>query len=84
MAGSWSYQLYNPSALTFDQYGNMFVMDSNNGRIQMWSPSSTYGVTVASGAMSNPRGMAFDSLGNLVVADLSNHRIVSFPVSCRK
>lgn len=84
VAGAWSYQFNFPTAITFDQFGNMFVMDSGNNRIQRWSPSSTYGVTVASGAMSNPRGMSFDTSGNLLVADLSNHRIVSFPVSCRK
>ena len=84
VAGAWSYQFNFPTAITFDQFGNMFVMDSGNNRIQRWSPLSTYGVTVASGALSNPRGMSLDISGNLLVADLSNHRIVSFPISCRK
>ena len=84
VAGSWSYQFNLPTSITFDRFGNMFIMDSGNNRIQRWSPSATYGVTIASGALSNPRGLSFDTFGNLVVADYSNHRVVSFPISCRK
>ena len=84
VAGAWSYQLNSPTAVTFDQYNNMFIMDSGNNRIQRWWPGSTYGVTVAAAALSNPRGMAFDPYGNLVVADHSYHRMVLFPVTCRK
>jgi DNA-binding beta-propeller fold protein YncE len=84
VAGSWSYQFSSPTAVTFDQYGNMYVMDSGNTRIQRWWPGSTYGVTVASASMSSPRGMRFDSLGNLVVVDASNDRVLSFPVVCRE
>ena len=84
VAGSWSYQFSSPTAVTFDQYGNMYVMDSGNNRLQRWWPGSTYGVTVASASMSNPRGMRLDSLGNLVVADASNSRVLSFPVVCRE
>ena len=85
VGGSWSYQFNLPTSITFDQYGNMYVLDSGNNRIQRWWPNSTYGITVASsGSLWNPRGMSFDRFGNLVVADLSNHRVVSFINSCRK
>ena len=84
VAGSWSYQFNSPTAVTFDQYGNMYVMDSGNSRIQRYWPGSTYGVTVASASMSNARGMRFDSVGNLVVADASNDRVLSFAVVCRE
>lgn len=84
VAGSWSYQFNLPTSITFDQFGNMFIMDAGNNRIQRWNPSSTYGVTIATGSLSNPRGLVFDTLGNLVVADCSNHRVVSFVVSCRE
>jgi sugar lactone lactonase YvrE len=33
-SGSASYQLNAPRSLAFDSYGNMFVADTNNGRIQ--------------------------------------------------
>ena len=62
----------------------MFVIDSGNNRIQRWAPGSTYGVTVASAAMSNPRGLSFDTYGNLVVADLSNQRVLAFNAVCRE
>ena len=84
VAGSWSYQFSSPTAITFDQFGNMFIMDAGNDRIQRWNPSATYGVTVASAALSNGRGMSFDTFGSLVVADYSNHRVVSFSAVCRK
>jgi tripartite motif-containing protein 71 len=84
VAGSWSYLFKSPTAIIFDQYNNLYVMDSGNNRIQCWSPGSTYGVTVASAVLGNPRGMAFDPWGNLVVADMSYHRMVMFSVICRK
>ena len=82
--GSWSYQFSSPTAITFDQFGNMFIMDSGNDRVQRWSPSSTYGVTVAKASLSNSRGFSFDTFGNLIVADMSNHRVISFSAVCRK
>ncbi|CAF3039731.1 unnamed protein product [Rotaria sp. Silwood2] len=84
VAGSWSYQFNLPTAITFDQYNNMYIMDAGNNGIQRWWPGSTYGVTVAAATLSNPRGMAFDPSGNLVVTDYSNHRVVLFSVYCRK
>ncbi|CAF3633133.1 unnamed protein product [Rotaria sp. Silwood1] len=84
VAGSWSYELHYPTAITFDQYNYMYIMDSGNNRIQRWWPGSIYGVTVASASLYNPRGMAFDTSGNLVVVDESYHRIVLFPVTCRE
>jgi DNA-binding beta-propeller fold protein YncE len=84
VAGSWSYQFNTPTSVTFDEYGNMYIMDSGNNRIQRWWPGSTYGVTVASGSLYNPRGLAFDPSGNLATADYSYHRVVSFAIACRK
>jgi hypothetical protein len=84
VAGSWSYQLSSPTAITFDQYSNMFIMDSANNRIQRWWPGSTYGVTIILAALYNPRGMAFDPSGSLAVADYSYQRVLLFSVICRE
>jgi hypothetical protein len=84
VAGAWSYMFNLPTAITFDQYENMFIMDAGNNRIQRWSPGAAYGITVVSATFSAPRGMTIDSIGNLVVADMSNDRIVSFAMTCRK
>ncbi|CAF5222837.1 unnamed protein product, partial [Rotaria magnacalcarata] len=82
LAGSVANQFSSPTAITLDQYGNIYVMDSGNDRIQQWTPGATFGITVASAAMSTPRGMAFDPSGNLAVADSGYHRIVQFSVIC--
>ncbi|CAF1116879.1 unnamed protein product [Rotaria sordida] len=81
-SGPWSYQFNNPTAIIFDQYGYMYVLDQNNNRIQKWLPGAAYGTTVLSVSMNIPMGMQWDLLGNLVVADSSNHRVLSFPVIC--
>lgn len=84
VAGSLSYQLSSPTSITFDQYGNMYVLDTGNNRIQRWVPSATYGITVVSGSMNTPYGLKLDLSGNLYVADYNNHRIGSFKMNCRK
>lgn len=84
MAGSWSYQLNLPTAITFDRFGYMYVIDAGNSRIQRWLPGMTYGVTVVTAALSTPYGISFDLFGNIFVADTLNHRIILFKVSCRK
>ena len=83
-AGSWSYLLNYPTAVTMDQYSNLYIMDAGNNRIQRWKPGSTYGVTIVAGTMSNPKGLSMDSLGNLAVADQYYHRIIIFSADCRK
>ncbi|CAF5031402.1 unnamed protein product, partial [Rotaria sp. Silwood1] len=80
--GSWSYQFNNPTAVTLDQYGYLYILDSGNNRIQKWYPGASYGTTVTSGSLSSPIGLKFDRLGNLIVADTSYHRVVSYSVMC--
>ncbi|CAF2697913.1 unnamed protein product [Rotaria sp. Silwood2] len=80
--GPWVYQFNNPTSITFDQYGYMYVLDQGNNRVQKWFPGAVYGTTIISATMSSPKGMQWDLLGNLVVADTSFHRIISFPVTC--
>lgn len=84
VAGSSPNQLNTPTGFTFDQFDNMYIMDSGNNRIQKWPPGSTYGTTMVSAAMYNPRGIAFNPAGDLVVADYSYDRVILFRVTCRK
>ena len=83
-AGSWSYLLNYPTAVTMDQYSNLYVMDAGNNRVQRWSPGATYGVTVISATFSNPKGLAIDPSGNIGIADQYYHRILLFSINCRK
>ncbi|CAF3755882.1 unnamed protein product [Rotaria socialis] len=92
LAGSWSYELNHPTVVMFDQFDNMFILDTGNKRIQKWAPESTYGITVALlTGFTDPRGMSFDTYGSLVVADrkingtgvnLLLNQIVSFSMLC--
>ncbi|CAF1562543.1 unnamed protein product, partial [Rotaria magnacalcarata] len=83
VSGSWSYLLYYPTTVIYDQHNYLYILDSGNNRIQRWVPGASYGITVvASSSMSNPRGLNFDSSGNMIVADMSSQRIISFAISC--
>lgn len=82
--GPYAYQFSSPTAVAFDPYGYLYVMDSGNSRIQRWYPRSSYGVTVAASAMSTPYSMKIDPRGNLVVMDTFNYRVISFAMTCRK
>lgn len=83
-AGPWSYQFNNPTAIMFDPVGFLYILDTNNARIQKWWPGSGYGTTVLAAAFASPLGMQLDRYNNLVIADTNNHRIVSFGLLCRK
>jgi DNA-binding beta-propeller fold protein YncE len=69
-----------PRGIAADSNGNILVADTNNGRIQKFSPT---GVFLASlgikgtgyGQLGEPNGIAIDRAGNVYVADASNHRV---------
>lgn len=89
--GSSSTQLTYPVSMKLDSNANMFIVDNNNHRIQLYcrnSTTSSYGsgrTIVGTGTMGNnasslnyPAGIDLDSNGNLYVSDTSNHRIQKF------
>ncbi|CAF0805640.1 unnamed protein product [Didymodactylos carnosus] len=85
-AGNSAVQLFDPSGITFDRYGNLYIADSGNNRIQMFCPNSVYGITVAGTGQSgsgpdqldNPQGVALDAELNLYVTDTLNNRVQKF------
>ncbi|CAF5011905.1 unnamed protein product, partial [Rotaria sp. Silwood1] len=81
-AGSWSYQLNTPTAVTLDPYGFIYVLDYGNSRVQKWFPGDSYGKTVISVTMGSPLGMEIDLSANIVIADTNSHRILSFALLC--
>jgi len=80
-----------PGIVFVDVWGNIYVTDWSNNRVQKLAPGSTTGLgtTVAgigdgnsgSGAnqLARPMGIFVDASGNLYVADQYNHRIQKFP-----
>ncbi|CAF1031112.1 unnamed protein product [Rotaria sordida] len=84
--GNSAAQLWGPEGLTLDKYGNLYITDCMNHRIQLFCPNAIYGITIAgTGHIGNgsnelyyPHDVAFDSEMNLYVTDTYNFRIQKF------
>ena len=84
-------QLFQPSALTLDSAGNLFIADSGTERIRQvlrdgtattLAGTGTPGRGAADGgpagnvSLNTPMGVAMDSSGNVLLADTYNHRVL--------
>jgi hypothetical protein len=70
----------SPSGIAVDGNGNILVADTNNGRIEKFSPAGTFlsilgNKGTGQGQLAGPNGIAVDRAGNIHVADASNHRL---------
>ncbi len=70
----------SPAGIAVDRNGNFFVSDTNNGRIERFSPTGTFLDIIGTkgsgqGQLGAPNGIAIDSTGNIYVADAGNHRV---------
>jgi len=71
--GSGKGQFDNPHGLAVDSGGNIFVADTDNGRIEKFSP---HGIFITSIGSVDPNGVAIDRAGNIYVAEIgSKHRV---------
>lgn len=86
-SGSTSTLLSNPLSIVLDPYGNMYVSDTQNHRIQYFPFGQSTGTTIAGttgtfGTGANqlrlPYWAIIDNQFNLYVADTYNHRIQKF------
>ena len=82
--GPYAYQFSNPTGITLDQFGFMYILDMSNNRVQRWTAGATFGITVVAASMSSPTGLRVGPTGDLIVTDSANHRVLSFAISCRK
>lgn len=69
-----------PQGLAIDALGNVYVSDTFNNRIVVFSPQGELEKVIETfgegETFNEPRGLALDREGNLYVADFGNHRIV--------
>ncbi len=79
-----------PTSLAFDSLGNLYIADTNTGRIRKVNPAGVIS-TVAGGAfgaaplgdggpatsarLGNPYGLALDGAGNMYIGDFANNRV---------
>ena len=69
-----------PRGMIVDKSGNIFVADTNNGRIQKFSSTGAYLATIGAmgkyaGELQEPNGIAIDNSGNIYVTEVGNHRV---------
>src|SRR5438309_1407389 len=84
--GSGSGQFLLPTGVAVDAGGNVYVGDSGNHRIQVFTSTGTYltewgGFGSGNGQLNVPFGVAVDASGNVYVVDENNYRIQVFTSS---
>jgi DNA-binding beta-propeller fold protein YncE len=70
----------SPTGIAVDRNGNILVADTNNGRIEKFSPTGAFLSAIGTkgsghGQLGGPNGIAVDRAGNIYVADAGNHRV---------
>jgi hypothetical protein len=81
--GSGDGQFNHPGDVAIDSTGDLFVLDQDNGRVEVFNPEGEYlrqfGSTgTAAGKLRDPDGLAIDSKGDVWVADTGNSRVDEF------
>jgi DNA-binding beta-propeller fold protein YncE len=71
----------SPTGIAVDPSGNVLVADTNNGRIEKFSPTGTFLSIIGTNGsgheqLGEPNGIAIDRAGNIYVAEVAhNHRV---------
>ena len=78
--GSGDGRFSNPYGITLDASGNIYVVDSNNNRVEKFDSSGAYLSQFGSfgsgdGQFSSPSVIALDASGNIYVVDSYNSRV---------
>ncbi|GAB3993632.1 hypothetical protein GCM10028807_29390 [Spirosoma daeguense] len=82
-------RLNNPTDITLDSLGNLYITDLFNNRLRKVNPQGIITTTAGNGMygfggdgadagsanLASPTGVSVDNLGNLYIADLLNNRI---------
>ncbi len=75
VSGSDNSHFNRPRRLAVDSSGRLYVVDSNNGRVQRCSLSGTWSCTTFASGLNYPEGIGLDGLGNVFIADTRNSKI---------
>lgn len=67
-----------PNGLALSSDGSIYVSDSNNKRVQVFTGQGKFKKVIGKGKLVLPRGIAIDELDRLHVADSFGHQIVVF------
>ena len=81
--GSGDGELANPTGISVDGEGNLWVADTANDRVQKFSPEGKYlthfgEAGAANGQLDEPADIAIDPEGNLWVLEAGNFRVQKF------
>lgn len=81
--GSGAGQFNGPAAVALDATGDVYVVDTNNHRVQKFRSDGTYvtewgGQGTGDGQFDSPTGVAVDASGNVYISDGLNHRVQKF------
>lgn len=72
-----------PWGVCCDKYGNVYVTERHNHRVQIFGPDGKFRSTFGSpgeheGEFNRPAGLVVDNLGRIIVVDKDNHRVQIF------
>lgn len=73
-----TYEFENPSGISVDTYGNIFVADEQKNCIVMFNPDSSISAVLVSEGLQGPSGLAVMDHGLVAVADCYNHCVKLF------
>lgn len=71
-------QLNSPAQTTVGPEGDVYVADSGNDRVSVYSGSGAFLRSIGEGRLDHPEDVALDDSGRAFVADSGNHRIAVF------